>query len=82
MSEFILEMERIHKSFPGVQALKGVELHVRPGTVHGVMGENGAAQGRGAVQTAIKLVKGQSVPIFTAIPFEPVTYDNYKKYMK
>jgi len=44
--------------------------------------QNGAAQGRGAVQTAIKLVKGQSVPIFTAIPFEPVTYDNYKKYMK
>jgi inositol transport system substrate-binding protein len=44
--------------------------------------QNGAAQGRGGVQTAIKLVKHQMVPIFTAIPFEPVTYDNYKKYMK
>jgi inositol transport system substrate-binding protein len=44
--------------------------------------QNGAAQGRGAVQTAIKLVNHQMVPIFTAIPFEPVTYDNYKKYMK
>ena len=44
--------------------------------------QNGAAQGRGAVQTAIKLIKKQAVPIFTAIPFEPVTYDNYKKYMK
>jgi len=44
--------------------------------------QNGAAQGRGAVQTAIKLIKGQNVPTFTAIPFEPVTYDNYKKYMK
>ncbi|HET6438706.1 MAG TPA: ATP-binding cassette domain-containing protein, partial [Anaeromyxobacter sp.] len=44
MSEFILEMERIHKSFPGVHALRGVELHVRPGTVHGVMGENGAGK--------------------------------------
>ena len=44
MSEYILEMEGIHKSFPGVHALRGVELSVRPGTVHGVMGENGAGQ--------------------------------------
>ena len=44
MSEFILEMEGIHKSFPGVHALKGVQLAVRPGTVHGVMGENGAGK--------------------------------------
>ena len=44
MSEFILEMEGIHKSFPGVHALNGVQLHVRPGTVHGVMGENGAGK--------------------------------------
>jgi len=44
--------------------------------------QNGGAQGRGAVQTALKLVKHENVPIFTAIPFEPVTYDNYKKYMK
>ena len=44
--------------------------------------QNGGAQGRGAVQTALKLIKGENVPIFTAIPFEPVTYDNYKKYMK
>ena len=44
--------------------------------------QNGGAQGRGAVQTALKLVNKQNVPIFTAIPFEPVTYDNYKKYMK
>ena len=44
--------------------------------------QNGGAQGRGAVQTALKLIKKQSVPVFTAIPFEPVTFDNYKKYMK
>jgi inositol transport system substrate-binding protein len=44
--------------------------------------QNGAAQGRGAVQTAMKLIKKQSVPVFVAIPFEPVSYDNYKKYMK
>jgi inositol transport system substrate-binding protein len=44
--------------------------------------QNGGAQGRGAVQTAIKLINKANVPLFTAIPFEPVSYDNYKKYMK
>jgi inositol transport system ATP-binding protein len=44
VSDFILQMEGIHKSFPGVQALRGVGLSVRPGTVHGVMGENGAGK--------------------------------------
>jgi len=44
--------------------------------------QNGGAQGRGAVQTALKLINKQSVPTFTAIPFEPVSFDNYKKYMK
>ena len=44
--------------------------------------QNGGAQGRGAVQTAMKLIKKQMVPVFTAIPFEQVSYDNYKKYMK
>lgn len=44
--------------------------------------QNGGAQGRGAVQTALKLINKQSVPLFTAIPFEPVSFDNYKKYMK
>jgi inositol transport system substrate-binding protein len=44
--------------------------------------QNGGAQGRGAVQTAIKLVNKQSVPVFTAIPFEPVTFENHKSYLK
>jgi inositol transport system ATP-binding protein len=43
-TEYVLEMEGIQKGFPGVQALKGVELKVKPGTVHGVMGENGAGK--------------------------------------
>ena len=34
MSEYILEMLDIVKEFPGVRALKGVQLKVRPGTVH------------------------------------------------
>ncbi len=44
MSEYVLEMDGIVKEFPGVRALKGVQLHVRPGTAHALMGENGAGK--------------------------------------
>lgn len=44
MSKYILEMLDIHKEFPGVKALDGVELHIRPGSVHALMGENGAGK--------------------------------------
>ena len=42
--EYILEMQNISKSFPGVKALDDVTLRVRPGTVHALMGENGAGK--------------------------------------
>lgn len=44
MSEYMLEMRGISKSFPGVKALDKVNLNVRPGTVHALMGENGAGK--------------------------------------
>ena len=43
-NEYILIMENISKSFPGVHALDNVQLKVRRGTVHSVMGENGAGK--------------------------------------
>ena len=42
--KYILEMMNISKSFPGVKALDGVQLKVRPGSVHALMGENGAGK--------------------------------------
>ena len=39
---FLLEMKNIKKSFAGVNALKGVNFHVRKGEIHALMGENGA----------------------------------------
>jgi inositol transport system ATP-binding protein len=42
--EYILEMDNISKSFPGVKALSNVQLKVRKGTVHALMGENGAGK--------------------------------------
>ncbi len=44
ISEFLLEMTNIDKSFPGVKALNQANLKVRRGTVHALMGENGAGK--------------------------------------
>jgi ABC-type sugar transport system ATPase subunit len=49
----ILQCENIAKSFPGVRALKGVDLTVEPGRIHGLVGENGAGK-----STLLKVVSG------------------------
>ena len=41
---FILEMRNISKSFGGVHALRDVSLECMPGTVHALVGENGAGK--------------------------------------
>lgn len=44
MSSPILTMTGISKAFTGVQALQGVNLQLRAGEVHALMGENGAGK--------------------------------------
>ena len=51
--QYILEMEGINKSFPGVQALKNVSISVRQNCIHGLVGENGAGK-----STLIKILSG------------------------
>lgn len=42
--EILLTMSDVHKAFPGVKALDGVNLEVRAHSVHALMGENGAGK--------------------------------------
>lgn len=53
MSETILEMRGITKTFPGVKALEDVNLEVRRGEIHAICGENGAGK-----STLMKVLSG------------------------
>ncbi|WP_210578766.1 sugar ABC transporter ATP-binding protein [Streptomyces sp. GESEQ-4] len=53
----LLALRGIGKSFLGVRVLDGVDLQVRPGEVHAVVGENGAGK-----STLMKVVSGVHQP--------------------
>ncbi len=53
MTDHILRMRGITKSFPGVQALRDVNLSVRRGEIHAICGENGAGK-----STLMKVLSG------------------------
>lgn len=57
MSDILLEAKGVTKTFPGVKALDQVNLTIRQGEVHGLIGENGAGK-----STIIKVLAGVHMP--------------------
>jgi inositol transport system ATP-binding protein len=57
VTEPLLEMKGISKSFPGVRALEGVNLTVGGGEIHALLGENGAGK-----STLLKILSGAQAP--------------------
>jgi galactofuranose transport system ATP-binding protein len=53
----VLRAREISRAFPGVQALSGVDLTLRAGEVHALMGQNGAGK-----STLIRILTGLCTP--------------------
>ncbi len=64
MADLLLEARGVSKAFPGVKALKKIDLLVEEGEIHGLIGENGAGK-----STIIKILAGVHTPDEGVITF-------------
>ena len=65
MNDYILELKKITKEFPGVLALKDVDFNLKKGEVHGLVGENGAGK-----STLVKIITGVLSPTRGIISYD------------
>jgi len=68
-SEHILELKKINKKFPGVQALSNVDLSLGYGEVRCLVGENGSGK-----TTLVKIISGAESPTSGTIVLKGNTY--------
>ncbi|MEW2431396.1 sugar ABC transporter ATP-binding protein [Micromonospora sp. NPDC047644] len=75
----VLRLTDLVKTFPGVRALDGVQLEVRAGEVHCLLGQNGAGK-----STLIKVLAGVHQPDSGLVEWrgEPATFANPQAAMK
>jgi ribose transport system ATP-binding protein len=65
----LLSTRNISKSYPGVKALKGIDLDIYGGEVHALVGENGAGK-----STLIKVISGAIEPDGGMLVFDGLEY--------
>ena len=66
----------------GIDATADALAEMEKGNLDLTVFQDAKGQGKGAVETAVKLIKGEKVESFVWIPFELVTSENYKEYLK
>ncbi len=70
MTDRILELNHVTKTFPGVKALDDVHFDLKPGEIHALIGENGAGK-----STLIKVITGVYQPDAGEILFDGARVD-------
>ena len=65
----------------GIDATQDALREMERGNLSLTVFQDPKAQGKGAVETAVKLAKGEKVESFVWIPFQLVTQDNYKEFL-
>jgi inositol transport system substrate-binding protein len=65
----------------GIDATPDALAEMKSGELRVTVFQNAPAQGRGAIESALKLARREEVPSFVWVPFELVTRDNLASYL-
>lgn len=77
MSETVLELKKISKSFGGIRAVEGVDMSVKKGELHGLIGPNGAGK-----TTIFKLITGVYPPTYGRVILDGTDITHMRAYAR